>query len=449
LVTALNSAEREKIVKTVDEKSGEYVKFLRELVRIPSVMVTDEEKKAQQFVSKKLENLGCLVDVWETDWDELKNAISKRTGKPLYVPVETWITDYQGLKNRPNVVGAWKGTGGGRSLILNGHVDVVPPGVLDRWTHDPWGGEIEDGLLYGRGATDMKAGVAAMILALDCIKSVGVRLKGDVILESVIDEETGGNGTLGCMLRGYRADAGIFTEPTNLEVAVSHSGAQFFRVNVPGKMVHIGYKDEGINAIEKGAKIITALADWEAYRTRTGHQKYPEYRRYLTPFPLVCGAIKAGTEMVIPECPAELCTIEGAFQSMPDEEISEVNSDLEAFISKAASIDPWMRDHPPKIEFFGLTYEGARVDPAHPLVRMITDTFQETLGKAATVSAFPTGCDMRLYTNHGDTPSIIFGPGSARNAHFVDEYVPLSQYLDSIKILAVFIANWCGCSEAN
>jgi len=438
------SSIRDSLIRTIDEKRDEYVRFLQELVRIPSIMLTEGEKAAQEFIFKKLQSIGCSVDMWETEWNELKNAKSKTTGQALYVPVETWITDYEGLKNRPNVVGVYHGKGKGRSLLLNGHVDVVPAGPVERWKHGPWSGDIEDGRLYGRGAVDMKAGLAAIILAVDSVQSAGMHLKGDVILESVVDEETGGNGTLACMLRGYKADAGVFTEPTEMEIAVADSGAQFFRINVTGKMVHIGYKNEGVNAIEKATKIITALNDWESNRTNIGHEKYPEYRRFVTPFPLVCGAISAGKEMVIPECPAELCVIDGAYQSMPNETISDANKDLAAFISEIASKDPWMRNHPPKVEFIGLTYEGARVNSNHPIVKTLSNAFLETLNRTPTISAFPTGCDMRLYTNHGDTPSVIFGPGSGRKAHFVDEFVPVDEYIDEIKVLALLISKWCG-----
>jgi len=437
------SSTCDSLIRIIDEKRDEYVRFLQELVRIPSIMLTEGEKAAQEFIVKKLQSIGCSVDMWETEWNELKNAKSKTTGQALYVPVETWISDYEGLKNRPNVVGVYHGKGKGRSLLLNGHVDVVPAGPVERWKHGPWSGDVEDGRLYGRGAVDMKAGLAAIILAVDSVQSAGINLKGDVILESVVDEETGGNGTLACMLRGYKADAGVFTEPTEMEIAVADSGAQFFRINVPGKMVHIGYKNEGVNAIEKATKIITALNDWEKRRTIIGHQEYPEYRRFPIPFPLVCGAISAGADMVIPECPAELCVVEGAYQSMPNETITDVNKNLAEFISKIASIDPWMREHPPKVEFIGLTYEGARVESNHPIVNVLSDAFKEVLNNSPTVSAFPTGCDMRLYTNHGDTPSVIFGPGSGRKAHFVDEFVSVDEYIDAIKVLALLVSKWC------
>jgi acetylornithine deacetylase len=434
---------RSKVLATVGERKDQMIEFLQDLVRVPSVMVTPGEKKCQELVADRLRRIGCDVDVWEPDWEEIKRAVSKETGESIYLPVETWMPTYEGFENRPNVVGVLKGPGEGRSLLMNGHVDVVPPGLVEKWKHDPWGASIEGDLLYGRGSVDMKAGLAAMILAVECIVSAGIRLKGDVVLESVIDEETGGNGTLACILRGYRADAGIFTEPTELEICTAHSGAQFFRISVPGKMVHIGYKDDGINAIEKAMKIIDTLKDWEHNRTTEGHERYPKYRRYQTPFPLVCGAINAGSEMLIPECPAELCVLEGAYQSMPDERIEEVNMRLKDFVLKAASTDPWLRDHPPQVEFIGLCYEGARIDPDHALMQTLSESYRQTLNKQPRITAFPTGCDMRLYTNHGGTPSLIFGPGSARRAHFVDECVSIEQYLDAIKILALTTVDWC------
>jgi len=383
--------------------------------------------------------------MWETDWGAIRNAMSPKTGRSLYVPVETWMPDYQGFKNRPNVVGVLKGSGGGRSLLLNGHVDVVPPGPREKWTHDPWGAEIDGGKLYGRGAEDMKAGAAAMVIALDCIASAGVRLKGDIIVESVIDEETGGNGTLACLLRGYRADAGIFTEPTDMEIHIQTSGAQYFKFSVTGKLTHLANKYDGVNAIHKAMKIIEAIKDWESYRTVKGHERYPLHRRWPIPFPVECGAISAGSLNSFEiESPAELCVVGGAYQSMPHERIEDVNEDLKEFIMRVASIDPWLRENPPKVEFIGLAYEGAMVDPSDPIVGALSHAHGQVLGTGARVAANHSGNDMRLYTNHGDTPSVVFGPGSGRTAHFPDEYVQLDQYLNAIKILSATAIEWCG-----
>lgn len=291
----------------------------------------------------------------------------------------------------------------------------------------------------------MKAGLAAAILAIECIQKANVKLQGNVILESVVDEETGGNGTLACMQKGYRADAGIFAEPTELGISFSHTGEQFFRITVDGKTVHIGNKNEGINAIDKAMKIIRALDRWEERRTKTGYRRFPEFRRYKAPFPIVCGGIRAGPE-TLPESPAESCVIEGAFQTMPTEEVSHANASLGRFVRSVASADVWMRRHPPKVEFYGPSFEGSRVKPTHPLIGILGRSAQDVLKRFPLISAFPTSCDMRLCTNHGGTPSLIFGPGSLRRAHFPDEYVELGQYVSAIKVFALAIMNWCGLS---
>jgi len=434
-----------KVVGLINNRKDQIIGFLQDLVRIPSVMVTGEEKRCQEFVANKLRSLGCNVDAWEADWETIRRAVSPKTGKSLYVPVESWMPNYEGFRNRPNVVGVLKGSGGGRSLLMNGHVDVVPAGSAQKWTHDPWGGQISGGMVYGRGAEDMKAGVAAMIIAIDCIVTAGIKLKGDVILESVVDEETGGNGTLACLLRGYRADAGIFTEPTDMEIQVQSCGAQYFKFSVPGKLVHLANKNNGVNAIRKAMKIIDALDDWESYRSLKGNVKYPEHSRWTPSFPLECGAISAGslTSFEI-ESPAELCVVGGAYQSMPHESIEDVNNDLKEFIMRVSSTDPWLREHPPKVEFIGLAYEGATLDSNHPIVGTLAQSFRQALDKEPKVSVGHSGNDMRLYTNHGETPSLVFGPGSGRTAHFADECVSVDQYLDAVKVLATATMNWCG-----
>jgi len=441
----LDSRVQDRLFKSFNDRREEMIRFLQGLVRIPSIMVTGKERECQEFVASRLAKIGCTVDKWESDWDAVKRAVSSKTGRPLYVPVETWMPSYQGFKNRPNVVGVLKGSGGGRSLLLNGHVDVVPAGARERWTRDPWSAEIDDGKLYGRGAEDMKAGAAAMIMALDCIVSAGIKLKGDTIVQSVIDEETGGNGTLACLLRGYRADAGIFTEPTDMEIHIQTSGAQYFKFSVTGKLTHLANKYDGVNAIHKATKIIEAIKDWESYRTMKGHEMYPMHRRWPIPFPVECGAISAGSLSSFEiESPAELCVVGGAYQSMPHERIEDVNEDLSEFILKVASTDPWLREHPPKVEFIGLAYEGGMVDPSHPIVGALSHAYSQVLDAKAKVAANHSGNDMRLYTNHGDTPSVVFGPGSGRSAHFPDEYVSLDQYLDAIRILSVTMTEWCG-----
>ena len=210
----------ESVLRLIDERRDEIVGFLKDLVAIPSV--TGEEAAIQEFITTKLKAMGLGVDTWVPD----KEALKKH---PAYVHTEL---DYA---NRPNVVGLYKGTGGGRSLLFNGHVDVIPAGPADAWAHPPWAAEIEDGRLYGRGASDMKSGLAAMTMALDPLLRLGVKLKGDVILEYTMDEEATGNGTLACVMKGYKADAGICCETSSLHVQPGCIGRIWFEIVVRGK----------------------------------------------------------------------------------------------------------------------------------------------------------------------------------------------------------------------
>src|SRR5262245_20412969 len=213
------------------------IDFLQQLVRIPTEnpKLTGGEAGAeadcQDLIETRMQSLGITTDRWDV---------------------------YPG---RPDVVGTLKGTGGegARSLILNGHIDVVPGGDPADWTYPPFAAEIADGKVWGRGAVDMKGGVAAMISAIEAIQRAGIRLKGDVFLESVVDEETGGPGTTQTVEHGYRADAAIVVEPTGLQILPVEGGLEWLRVVVRGRSghsanryrtVHAGGQGTAVNAIE-------------------------------------------------------------------------------------------------------------------------------------------------------------------------------------------------------
>ena len=193
--------DRKKILAAVEANKDKAIKFLQDIVAIPSV--TGEEGKIQAFLNTYLKQIGLEVDMWESDWEALKKH-------PGYIPVE------QGYEGRPNIVAKWKGAGGGKSLLLNGHTDVIPVGNGEGWSDNPWSAKIKDGRIYGRGSCDMKSGVASHIIAVELLKAAGIKLKGDVLINIVIDEEISGHGTLDTVIRGYRADAGISGETSGL-----------------------------------------------------------------------------------------------------------------------------------------------------------------------------------------------------------------------------------------
>ncbi|RLI31772.1 acetylornithine deacetylase, partial [Candidatus Bathyarchaeota archaeon] len=231
---------KQRVLEEIERRRGEIIGFLKRLIRFPSV--TGEELGIQRFIAKTFDDMDLQVDVWELDIDELKKH-------PAYEPAKI------GYEDRPNVVGVYKGRRGGRSLLFNGHVDVCSPGPREAWRHDPFGAEVEDGRLYGRGASDMKSGLASMIMALRCVLEAGVEVRGDVVLECVVDEEYTSNGTLGCVLRGYRADAAINCEASDMEVQPAQSGSMWFEVLVRGRSASMSRIWEHVSPIEQGYKV--------------------------------------------------------------------------------------------------------------------------------------------------------------------------------------------------
>src|SRR6185437_7824760 len=230
----MKTNSRQKLLEKVDQSRDKAVAFLRDMVVIPSV--TGDEAQIQTFLSKYMTKIGLDVDMWETDWEQLKKH-------PGYRPVQ------RGYEGRPNIVGVLKGTGGGRSLLLNGHTDVIPVGGGEGWSDDPWSARIKDGRIYGRGSCDMKSGVASHVLAVQYLKELGLTPKGDVMVNIVIDEEVSGHGTLDNVIRGYKADAGISGETSDLFVQPACIGRIWFEIEVQGKPAGIQKRYEGISGI--------------------------------------------------------------------------------------------------------------------------------------------------------------------------------------------------------
>ena len=236
------------------------VNLIQEMVRRPSI---DSEADVQAYIADWWRDRGLETDIWEPDIDELKQH-------KAFVDVDY---DYKG---RPNQVLLIKGEGGGRSLTLNGHVDVVPVDSAP-WTYGgPWSGEFVEGRIYGRGAVDMKGGLAVGMIVIDSLRQCGIKLKGDLQMQFVADEENGGNGTLAAVLRGYRSEGTIFLEPTSPEyLVVSSRGAQFFRITIPGKEAGIEYQFTNPNAIDKAFIIFQAVQSYALWRaSQADHPLY-------------------------------------------------------------------------------------------------------------------------------------------------------------------------------
>lgn len=422
----MNSVDqyREQIRTQLDQIRPAATELLQEWVRAASLM--GYERGIQEKIAEKLSVMGLEVDIWEMDGEELQKH-------------DYFVSPRTSFQGSPNVVGVWRGTGGGRSIILNGHVDVVPEGDRNQWEHDPYSGTIVDGKLYGRGSTDMKGGNLASLLAIQLLQDLGIRLKGDVIFQSVVEEESGGAGTLATILRGYRADAALIPEPTNLKIFPKQQGSMWFRLLVKGRSAHGGTRYEGVSAIEKSLLVVKAVADLE--KKRNERITDPLYAKLPIPIPINIGVIEGGKW---PSSVADLVKLEGRMGVAPGEEMEAAKLEMQEALHLLAEVDPWFAEHPVELEWFGARWVPGAVDLDHPLMQVLTKTYQEVKGEDPIIQASPWGTDGGLLTKLADTPAIVMGPGVTAVAHFPNEYIELDAVFACAEIFALTLLEWCG-----
>lgn len=414
----------ELILNYIDAQTGNAVELLSKLVQQASTQ--GNEQGVQAIVIEKLKSLGLEVDVWDPEYSVLATS-------PYFVPSRN---SYGGS---PNVVGVLKGTGGGKSIILNGHIDVVPEGDRGKWTDDPFSGKVKDGKVYGRGTTDMKGGNVSMLLALEAIIRSGIRLKGDIIFESVTEEESGGVGTLATLLRGYKADAALIPEPTNMKLFIKQQGSMWFRVTVEGLSAHGGTRYEGVSAIEKAVLVHQAILDLE--KKRNARIKDPLYSTIPIPVPINMGKIQGGSW---PSSVADLVVIEGRIGVAPEEEMGTVRKELQRCVHEISQSDGWLKEHPAKVEFFGGQWVPNTLDEKHPFAEVIKTSYQEIYQKPVRIEASPWGTDGGLLAKVGGIATLVIGPGETKVAHYPDEYIEINEITRAAKVFARTLIEWCG-----
>ncbi|WP_255298385.1 peptidase [Brevibacillus dissolubilis] len=418
---------QEKIREQINSQREAATQLLQAWVRDASVQ--GSEQSIQEAIAKQLADMGLDVDMWVMDGEEMQKH-------PYFVSPRTTF------ETSPNVVGVWKGQGGGRSLILNGHVDVVPEGDRKQWDADPFSGEIIDGKLYGRGATDMKGGNLTSLVAIQTLQALGLRLKGDVIYQSVVEEESGGAGTLSTILRGYKADAALVPEPTNLKIFPKQQGSMWFRLWVKGKSAHGGTRYEGISAIEKSMTVIKAVARLE--QERNDRITDPLYAKLPIPIPINIGSIEGGKW---PSSVADLVKLEGRMGVAPGEEMEEAKQEMADALARLAEEDPWFAEHPVELEWYGARWVPGAVEEDHPLMGILQETFQRVTGEQPVIEASPWGTDGGLLTKLADTPAIVIGPGVTAVAHYPNEYIVLDDIFRCAEIFALTMIEWCGLAD--
>ncbi|MBO9130430.1 peptidase [Bacillus sp. 165] len=418
---------KDKVHQYIQRSKKKTTELLQRLVQERSV--SGNESTAQAIVIEKLRELGLQLDIWEPSVEDMQDH-------PYF------ISRREGFEGSPNIVATLKGTGGGKSMILNGHIDVVPEGEIKQWEHHPFGAAIIDNKLYGRGATDMKGGNTALILAIEAIKQSGIRLKGDVYFQSVIEEESGGTGTLAAILRGYKADGVIIPEPTNMKFFIKQQGSMWFRLQIKGRVAHGGTRYEGVSAIEKSLAVIQKIQALE--KLRNNRVDDPLYEGIPIPIPINIGTIHGGTW---PSSVADLVVLEGRFGVAPHERIEEAREEFESWMAQLSKEDEWFGSHPVEIEWFGARWIPGAIEADHPLVETLKQNYIQATNKEPIIAAAPWGTDGGLFTQVAAIPMIVFGPGETKIAHYPNEYIDLNEMFLAAEIIANTLLDWCGIQE--
>ncbi len=422
----------EAVVAQVEAGREALIADLASCVRIPSVV--GSEGPVQRFMRGLYERLGLEIDEFEAD----PAQVAQQPG---------FIATPFGSAGRPNVVGTLRGSDpAARSLALNGHVDVVSPEPVEAWSHDPWGGEIvgqgAEARLYGRGALDMKSGTVACVHALKAVLDAGLRPRGTVILQSVVEEEAGGGaGTLATLDRGHVADALLNPEPFHRVVVLGQPGVMLFRVTVIGKTAHAAQSQLGVNAIGRIAPLYQAMIDLDAERAARWSDDFWGSLAGGRSVNLNVGTLHAGDW---PSTVAGRAVMECRVAFIPPQTMAEVRSEVEGRIAEVAASDPWLREHPPLVEWFGWQADPWRQDEAHPFIAALGDATADVVGARPRHACATAGLDARFCGQFGLAAACIGARGA--NMHGIDEYVELESVVETAKIIAATIVRWCGVS---
>ncbi len=431
----IQSELKTKITNAVDSFKDELVQLVCDIVRIPSVNPTypgevyektlGGETKVAEFLKPLLDDIGLKTDIWDKE------------------------------KGRSNLVGVYKGSGGGKSLIFNGHIDVVPPGSEEQWNMaGPWSGKIADGKIWGRGSCDMKGGDVCAFIALKALLNAGFKPKGDVILEYVVGEEMMNTsaGTGATIERGYTADAAIVVEPSSppyrLGLIPVSPGVFYMVVTIKGKAVHASLRDElirpggrgasvGVSSIDKAMIIYQGLRKLE---DRWGQTKsHPMFTRpgHFTLHPGVITGGPSGPFVISDES-----RIEYAIWHSPYDSEEQVKREVEEQIDLFAQTDPWLRENPPKVEWL-LWWPPYDVPFDAPICKAVAASYEAAMGEPVKYHGF-AAVDDAAFLNRAGIPAITIGPGDVSVAHAVNEYVEISELVAAAKIYALAIVEWCG-----
>lgn len=401
------------------------LEFTKELVRKPSVR--GQEHTAQDFLYKQLKQRGYAMDRWAIDVAAIENH-------PGFSPVKV------SYENAINVVGTHRPKQEvGRTLILNGHVDVVPTGPIDMWDHHPFEPHVEGDWLYGRGSGDMKAGLVANIFAMDALRRLGCQPAATLHLQSVTEEECTGNGALSALARGYSADAVIIPEPENEALVRASVGVIWFRVHVKGIPVHVATAGSGQNAIEAAIYLITQLKEYEVKRNAL-KVNHPHFAEFEKPINVNIGKIEGGDwASSVPGW----CSFDVRTALYPGEDAAEMAKEIEAFISAAASEHAFLQENTPEVEFNGFMAQGYELEEGSDAEKTLAVAHNKVTAQQLETFGSLAYLDARVFMLYDNTPCLVYGPTS-KGIHGYNEAVSLESIENVTTAIALYIAMWCG-----
>jgi acetylornithine deacetylase len=407
----------------VDE--GSLVALLEELVAVPSVGGSAAEVEIQHLVADRLERLGCDVDRWPIDLAAAA-AAADAPGQEVERE-EAW-----------GAVGVLPGTEDGRpALVLCGHTDVVPPGDRSLWPHDPFRPRRSGGTLSGRGACDMKAGVAAALGALAAVRAAGIRLRRPVAVHAVVGEEDGGLGAWATLRRGHRGDVCVIPEPTAGAVVTAAAGALTFRLEVSGHAAHAAYRDQGVSAIELFEELHADLRDLEALRQRDADPRF-DGARY--PYGLSIGTVTAGEwASSVPD----RLVAQGRYGVAIGEPVEVARQVFEQRVAAFCAASPWLAGHPVRVTWTGGSFASGQLPPGHRLLADVRSAVRDAGGGELAERAVAAGTDLRLYAGAG-IPTLHYGPGDLRLAHGPDESVPVADVVTATRAFVLLAIRTAG-----
>lgn len=423
------------VLQAIDERRDDLVSLASEMIAFDTTArrfdePARQEAALQSFLARRLQDIGAEVDMWEPRPDDVAAHPQVPTGLAF--------------DGRPQLIARLPGERGDRSLLFNGHIDVVPADPVDRWTSDPFAPEVRDGRLYGRGAVDMKGGVAAMVFALETLAGLGLRTSQDMLVNTVTDEESCGAGTLASLAHGLRATAAVVPEPSNLTVVTACRGILNLTVTVTGRSAHATMRQPdwraggAVNAIDKAAIVLLAVE-----RQARDWSQRPDLRHDLLPPPIILPTLIEGGEWKV-SYPAA-CTIFLDIAYVPAQVDAHgagaaVREEVARWIADGTRHDPWLAEHPPSLEW-GLDMPPGEVGPEDGIVRCLRGASELVCGRSA-LGGLDSWHDTASLIRVGGMSAVDFGPATTGSdgrtlMHAIDEHVTIDDLVATAQVLAL------------